>query len=107
MFTRIVEIRCKSGKTAELGRVTSEQAMPILRRHHGFQDEIVLVSNTDPNKVVAMSFWTKREDAEKYQRESFPKILELLRPYCETDPSVSTYEVHTSTAHHIDQSKAA
>ena len=107
MFTRVVEIRCKSGKTPELARVTSEQAMPILRKQHGFQDEIVLVSNTDPHKVVAMSFWTKQEDAEQYNREQFPRILELLRPYCEGDPKVSTYEVHTSTAHHIDRSKAA
>ena len=107
MFTRVVEIRCKAGKTSELARVTSEQAMPILRKQHGFQDEIVLVSSNDPNRVMAMSFWTKREDAEQYQRESFPRILEMLRQYCEGEPTVSTYEVHTSTAHHIDQSKAA
>jgi heme-degrading monooxygenase HmoA len=107
MFTRVVEIRCKSGKTADLARVASEQAMPILRRQHGFQDEIVLVSNTDPTKVVAMSFWTKREDAEQYHREQYPRVRELLQPYCESDPTLTTYEVHTSTAHHIDQSKAA
>ena len=89
MFTRVVEIRCKAGKSSELARVTSQQAMPILRRQHGFQDEIVLVSSNDPNRVLALSFWTKREDAEQYQ------------------PTVSTYEVHTSTAHHIDMGKAA
>ena len=106
MFTRIVEIRCKSGKTAELARVASQQAMPILRKQHGFQDEIVLVSNTDPTKVVALSFWTKREDAEQYHREQFSKIKEMLHPYCESEPTVSTYDVHTSTAHHIE-TKAA
>lgn len=106
MFTRIVEIRCKSGKTAELARVATQQAMPILRKQHGFQDEVVLVSNTDPNKVVAMSFWTKREDAEQYHRDQFSKIKEMLQPYCEGEPTVSTYDVHTSTAHHIE-TKAA
>ena len=107
MFTRVVEIRCKSGKTAELARVASQQAMPILRKQHGFQDEIVLVSNTDPNKVTALSFWTNREDAEQYNREQYPRIKQMLQPFCESEPTVSTYEVHTSTAHHIDQSKAA
>jgi heme-degrading monooxygenase HmoA len=107
MFTRVVEIRCKAGKSSELARVTSEQAMPILRRQHGFQDEFVLVSSTDPNKVLAMSFWTKREDAENYQREQFSRIKELIGPYCESEPVVSTYDVHTSTAHHIDLGKAA
>ena len=107
MFTRVVEIRCKAGKSSELARVTSQQAMPILRRQHGFQDEIVLVSSNDPNRVLALSFWTKREDAEQYQREQFSRILELLHPYCEGEPAVSTYEVHTSTAHHIDLGKAA
>ena len=106
MFTRVVEIRCKSGKTPELARVASQQAMPILRKQHGFQDEIVLVSNTDPHKVIAISFWTKREDAEQYNREQYPRIKQMLQPYCESDPTVSTYEVHTSTAHHIE-TKAA
>ena len=71
MFTRVVELRAKQGKTNELCSAASEKVLPILKKQQGFQDEIVLVSNTDSNRVLAQSFWNKREDAERYQREQF------------------------------------
>jgi quinol monooxygenase YgiN len=107
MFTRVVELRAKPGKTNELCNATSEKALPILKKQQGFQDEIVLASNTDPNRVLALSFWNKREDAERYHREHFSRIAEMLRPLCEGEPVVSTFDVNTSTVHHITLGKAA
>jgi quinol monooxygenase YgiN len=107
MFTRVVELRCKAGKTNEVASLTTEKLLPILKKQQGFQDEIALVSNTDPTRVLALSFWTRREDAERYQREQFSKIAEMLRPLCEGEPVVSTYDVNTSTVHHITAGKAA
>ena len=101
MFTRVVEIRCKAGKSDELSRTANEKALPILRKQQGFQDEIILTSSTDPNHVMALSFWNRREDAEHYHRDQYPKIAEMLRPLCEGEPKISTCEVNTSTAHHI------
>jgi heme-degrading monooxygenase HmoA len=107
MFTRVVELRCKAGKTHELTSIASEKLLPILKKQQGFQDEIALVSNTDPSRVLAISFWNKREDAERYQREQFSEIAKMLRPLCESEPVISTYEVSTSTVHHINMGKAA
>jgi quinol monooxygenase YgiN len=101
MFTRVVEIRCKAGKSNELSSAANEKALPILRQQQGFQDEIILTSSTDPNRIMALSFWARREDAERYHREQYSKIVEMLRPLCEGEPTVSTYDVNTSTAHHI------
>ena len=107
MFTRVVELRCKAGKTNEVATLASEKFLPILRKQQGFQDEIALVSNTDPSRVLALSFWNSRDDAERYQREQFSKIAQMLRPLCEGEPVVSTYDVNTSTVHHIHLGKAA
>jgi heme-degrading monooxygenase HmoA len=107
MFTRVIEMRCKSGKFNELSSMASEKVLPILRKQQGFQDEIVLVSNTDPNRVMALSFWNRREDAERYHREQFSNISGMLSPFCEGKPTVSTFDVNTSTLHHIQQGKAA
>lgn len=107
MFTRVVEVKCKAGKTNELARLTSEKILPILRQQKGFQDEIALISNTDPSRVMALSFWTRREDAERFHHEQFHKIAEMLRPLCEGKPVISTFDVNTSTVHHIDFGKAA
>jgi heme-degrading monooxygenase HmoA len=107
MFTRVVELKCKAGKTTEVTKTASEKILPILRKQPGFQDEIVLASNTDPSRVMALSFWSRREDAERYQREQFHDIAAMLQPLCEGKPVVSTFEVNTSTVHHIDFGKAA
>lgn len=107
MFTRVVELKCKPGKTMELTRIASEKILPILRKQQGFQDEIVLTSRTDSSRVMALSFWTRREDAEHYQREQFQNITAMLQPFCEGQPVVSTFEVNTSTVHHIDSGRAA
>ena len=107
MFTRMVELKCKSGKTHELASLAREKLLPILRKQHGFQDMITLVSLTDPNQMRSLSFWNQREDAERYQREQFSYIAEMLRPLCEGEPVVSMFAVNTSTVHNINVGKAA
>ena len=107
MFTRAVELRAKPGKTNELCRTASDMVLPILRDQQGFKDEVVLVSNTDANRVLAISFWNSREDAERYQREEFARVNELIKNLCEGAAHVETYDVNTSIAHHINLGKAA
>ena len=107
MFTRVVEMTSKSGKSQELANIIDEKAVPILKKQHGFVDEIVLVSHADPDRVLALSFWNKQEDAEQYQREQYQKIHDTLRHLLEAEPEVRTFDVHTSIGHKITAEKAA
>ncbi len=107
MFTRVVEMNSKSGKSQELANTINEKAVPILKKQRGFVDEIVLVSSGEPNRLLALSFWNKKEDADEYQREQYQKIHETVRHLLETEPEVHTFDVHTSTTHKIAASKAA
>jgi heme-degrading monooxygenase HmoA len=107
MFTRLVEMTSKSGKSQELADTINDKAVPILKKQRGFVDEIVLVSSGDPNRVLALSFWNKKEDAEEYQREQYQKIHDTLQHLFETEPEIRTFDVHTSTTHKIAASKAA
>lgn len=107
MYTRVVELTTKSGKARELCNTVDEKVMPILKKQTGFVDEMVLVSNTEPNRVLGISVWNSQEDAERYHREQFPKISEILSHLIESDPVVRTFEVHASTAHRVTASKAA
>ena len=107
MFTRIVEMTSKSGKSQELANTINEKAVPILKKQRGFVDEIVLVSSGEPDRVLALSFWDKREDAEEYQREQDQKIHDSVRHLLEAEPEIRTFDVHTSTTHKIAASKAA
>ncbi len=107
MFVRILDMNAKTGKGKELARAINDQALPILKNQPGFVDEVVLFSPDNPDRGVALSFWKSREDAEKYNRETFPKVNELMRPTLEGAPQVRTFDVVTSTAHNIIPAKAA
>ncbi len=107
MFTRVVDLKAKAGKTNELCSTVGGKVLSILKKQQGFQDEIILVSNTDSKRVRVLSFWNNREDAERYHREQFSHIAEMLQPLSEGKPVVSTFDVNTSTVHHINIGKAA
>jgi heme-degrading monooxygenase HmoA len=107
MFTRVVELTSKSGKAKELSKTIDEKVLPILEKQTGFVDETVLVSDTESTRVLGLSFWNSREDVERYNREQFPKIQEMLKPLLETEPTVRTFEVHSSNTHRIVAGKAA
>ena len=107
MFTRVVELTSKSGKAKELSNIINEKVLPILKKQTGFVDETVLVSDTESTRVLGLSFWNSKEDAERYHREQFPKIHEMLKHLPETEPNIRTFDVHTSTTHRIVAGKAA
>ena len=91
---------CALARDAECAeRYRNRKIVPILKKEAGFVDEIVLVSDADSNRVLALSFWKTREDAERYQREQYNSVRETLQPLLEGEPVVRTFEVHTSTGH--------
>jgi len=107
MYTRIVEITSKSGKSRELCNTIEEKVVPILKKQTGFVDETVLVSDTESNQVLGLSFWNSKEDAERYHREQYPKIHEMLEHLIETEPAIRTFDVQASTTRQITAKKAA
>ena len=107
MFTRVVEVTSKTGKARDLTRTVNEKVLTILKNQTGFLDEITLVSNENPDRIVAVSFWNTREDADKYQREQFSRVTEIIRNLIEGDPQVRTFTVEQSTIHKIAAGKAA
>src|SRR5713101_1571331 len=107
MFTRVVEVTTKSGKARELTSIINDKVLPILKKQAGFVDETLLVSDTEPNRVSALSFWNSKEDAERYQREQYPAIHEMVRHLLEAEPVIRTFNVDSSTTHRIAAGKAA
>jgi quinol monooxygenase YgiN len=107
MYTRVVELTTKPGKARELSEAINDKVLPILKKQAGFVDETVLVSDTDSHRVLALSFWNHQEDAERYHREQYPIISDMLKNLIEAEPVIRTYDVHTSTPHRITAGKAA
>jgi heme-degrading monooxygenase HmoA len=107
MFTRVVEIETKAGKGRDLVSAINEKVLPIRKKQPGFVDEIMLVGNTEPDRILTLSFWQTEADAERYNREQFLTVSEILKPLYERAPKVTTYNVETSTTHKIAAGKAA
>ena len=107
MFTRIVEVTAKTGKVQELSNTINDKVLPILKKQTGFVDETVLVSDSDPDRVLAISFWNAKEDAARYQKEQYPAVQEMIRHLLEAEPVVRTFNVDSSTQHKIAAGKAA
>jgi quinol monooxygenase YgiN len=107
MFTRIVEITTKPGQNQQLSDTINDKVLSILKKQKGFVDEMVFVSDKEDNRVLALSFWNTKQDAEQYQRTEYSKVQETIRPLLDAEPVIRTFEVHTSTTHKIAAGKAA
>jgi heme-degrading monooxygenase HmoA len=107
MFTRVVELTTKPGKNKQLSETINDKVLPILKKQKGFVDETVLVSDKEDNRVLSLSFWNTKEDAEQYHRAEYQKVNEMVRHLLEAEPTIRTFDVHTSTTHRIAAGKAA
>ena len=97
MFARHVSMHLKPNTRAEFTQAIENEILPLLRKQHGFQDEIAFVATGSGTEVVAISLWDKKEDAEAYHRGSYPEVLKALAKVVDGTPEVQNFEVASST----------
>jgi heme-degrading monooxygenase HmoA len=107
MYTRVVEVTVKSGKGPEIAQNFNDKILPVLKSQPGFVDALVLRSDVDPNRVVAISIWQKKEDADRYGREQYENVSKAMEHLSEGKPAVRTFNVEASTIHKAGAGKAA
>ncbi len=101
MFARMVECSVKPGKLQEFNLIIRNELILNLRKQSGFIDAINLVAETEPDHVVVVSLWRRKEDAERYQREQFPQVVNRIDDLLKGTPDVRTFHVDVSTVHKI------
>jgi len=100
MFARNVSLHLKPNSVAEFTRTIEKEIIPLLRKQKGFQDEIMFVASNGL-EAVGISLWEEKENAEAYNRGTYPEVLKSLAKVVEGTPRVQTYEVSNSTFHKI------
>ena len=100
MYARRVSMQLKANSTAELTQKLEKEVIPMLRKQKGFQDEISFVA-TGGTKAFGISLWDRSENADTYNRETYPEVVKILAKFVEGTPLVETYEVSNSTFHKI------
>jgi heme-degrading monooxygenase HmoA len=100
MFARRVYMHLKPNSVAEFTQRLEKDILPLLRRQKGFQDEITFVGQSG-TEAFAISLWEKAEDAEAYNRASYPEVTKILATVVEGAPQVETFNVANSTFHKL------
>src|SRR3970040_1078871 len=100
MFARRVSMQLKPNSIVEFTRTREKEIIPLLRKQNGFQDEITFVV-PGGTEAFGLSLWDREENAEAYNRGSYPGVLKTLARVVEGTPQVHTYEVSNSTFHKI------
>ena len=98
MYARTVRMELKPNSVAEFTRLLETDVIPALRKQHGFKDEIAFVP-TDGKEAVAISLWEEKENADIYNRVTYPEVLRTLAKVIVGTPQVQTLEVTNSTFH--------
>lgn len=100
MFARRVDMNLKPNSVPEFTQRLEKEIIPLLRKQHGFQDEITCVA-TDGKGAFGISLWDRKESAEAYNRGTYPEVARILDRVVEGTPRVESFEVSNSTFHKI------
>jgi hypothetical protein len=100
MYARRVSMQLKPNTSTELTEKFETEVIPMLRKQKGFQDEITFIA-PGGMKAFGISLWDRSENADTYNRETYPEVVKLLSKFVEGTPLVETFEVSNSTFHKI------
>ena len=100
MFARRVYLHLKPNSVAELTQKVEKEIIPLLRKQKGFQDEITFVSKGG-KEAFGISLWDNAENAEAYNRGTYPEVTKILATVVEGPTQVETFDVSNSTFHKV------
>lgn len=101
MFARIVEFTPKLEKKDELIKTVRQEILPILKKQPGFLELLPFVPEIAKEKMVAITLWTEKRQADKYVDEAFPRVEQVLKPFMTGRFMVRMYTVETTLCEHF------
>ena len=100
MFVRQISAHFKPGKFDLLNRRLDDEVIPLLKKQKGFRDELSFFDK-NKNEAFAMSFWDTQQDAENYQRDTYPQVSKKMEDAIDGTPMIRSFEVNNSTWYDI------
>jgi len=108
MFARILDYEVKLEKKEEFVKIIKNEVLPTLKKQTGFLEVLPFFpEKMREEKVITISLWTTRADAERYEREFYPKVLDILKPFLTTPVKVNYYKLETTLCEHFVEALAA
>src|SRR5437870_7804793 len=94
MFARKVSMHLKPNSVAEFTQRLDKEIIPLLRKQKGFQDEITFVGPSG-TQAFGISLWDRAENAEAYNRGTYPEVTKILARCTKEPPQFETKKVST------------
>jgi quinol monooxygenase YgiN len=107
MFARILEIAPKLEKKDELIKTVRQEILPILKEQPGFLELLPFVPENVNEKYIAITLWSEKHVAEKYVKEVFPKVEQILKPFLTAPVMFRMYTVETTLCQHLVEALTA
>jgi hypothetical protein len=107
MFARVVEFVPRYEKKDEFIKTMKNEVLPILKKQIGFLDILPLFPEIKNEKAVHITLWMEKRDAERYEKEVFPRVEDILRPFLTTPITWKLYNVETALCEHFVNALAA
>lgn len=100
-----IEFIAKPSKAIELRSAISDRVMPLLRERCGFINTILLTSQNEPRRLLAITFWKTSEDAQHAMWEEIPLLCELLAPLVDSCSRAQAFHVAGAQDHFDEQTE--
>jgi len=108
MFARVLDFHVKAEKKDEFVKTLKNQVVPILKKHNGFQEILPLIpENMKEEKVRTISLWATKADAERYNRDTYNKVFDILKPFITSMVEVKYYDLETTVCERFVEALAA
>ncbi|MGA8149894.1 MAG: antibiotic biosynthesis monooxygenase [Terriglobales bacterium] len=108
MFARILNFEVKLEKKNEFVNLVKSEVVPILKKQTGFLEILPFFpEKMKEDKVFAITLWATKSDAERYERETYPKVVQIVKPFLTTRVVVGHYNLETILCEHFAQALAA
>jgi heme-degrading monooxygenase HmoA len=99
MFARILEIAPSPEKKQELIYALNQEIVPILKEQPGFVETLAFLPENKPenksDRILSITFWTEKRFAEKYAKDAYPKVEQIMKPFLAIPITVKTYTVES------------
>jgi len=100
MFARNVSVRLKPNTLTEFTQIFQKEILPLMMKQAGFRDELML-ANGNATHITAISLWDSKEQADDYEKTSYPQVLKSLEKVLDGAPKMYMNTVITSTSHKV------
>ncbi|HMK23208.1 MAG TPA: antibiotic biosynthesis monooxygenase [Terriglobales bacterium] len=107
MFARMLEFTPKMEKKDEFVKIVKAEVLPLLKKQPGFLEILPLLPEAKNEKMITISLWSEKRDVERYERDTFRKVEEILKPFLLTPITVRPYMVETALCEHFVNALAA